>query len=83
MGLDRRGFALAFSPTSVGNSVALPASEDTTPPLVGSRKPHLELAADCGRITGNSDVTRLGKGCRQYAQNLIFKLPRTRFARVS
>src|SRR6267143_2563995 len=30
MGLDRRGFALAFSPTLVGNSVALPASEDTT-----------------------------------------------------
>jgi alkylhydroperoxidase/carboxymuconolactone decarboxylase family protein YurZ len=26
-----------------------------------------EVAADCGRITGNSGVTRLGKGCRQFA----------------
>ena len=28
-------------------------------------KLYLELAADYGRMTGNSDVTRLGKGCRQ------------------
>jgi len=34
-------------------------------PAVGSRKLKLALAADCGRITRNSDVTRLGKGCRK------------------
>jgi hypothetical protein len=28
------------------------------------------LARILGRMTGNSDVTRLGKGCRQSARNL-------------
>src|SRR5205823_12772283 len=28
------------------------------------------LAADCGRMTGNSDVIRLGKACRQYTRRL-------------
>src|SRR6267143_7048505 len=32
-------------------------------------KLYLELAADYGRMTGNSDVTRLGKGCRPSDQN--------------
>jgi hypothetical protein len=27
------------------------------------------LAGNCGRITSNSDVTRLGKSCRQDVQN--------------
>ncbi len=28
---------------------------------------------------GNSDVTRLGKGCQLYAQSLVFRFPQPRF----
>src|SRR2546430_9227933 len=30
------------------------------------------------RLTSNSDVTRLGKGCRQYAQNPVCSFPQCR-----
>jgi hypothetical protein len=30
-------------------------------------------------MTGNSDVTRLGKGCRQYAQNLVCRFRQNQF----
>ena len=32
------------------------------------------LGIDSGRMTGNSDVTRLGKGCRQHTQNRCISL---------
>src|SRR5882762_11928108 len=40
----------------------------TTPrsPVVRNWNVDLEHAADCGQMTGHSDVTRLGKGCRPF-----------------
>jgi len=34
-------------------------------------KLHWALATDGGRMTGNSDVTRLGKGCRPSGSDLL------------